>query len=184
MRTPGHYRLIPTGNYSEIKRCQITRAGQLKEREWLFRGQMWRKSWRSRWARKAMRQVGAAPARLSYQPAGHESMWEPASWRVLHKKKGAGDIIHPVGTWHTGHRKQPGLVWEYGFVLEIQSHTNQHKSIGAYESQHVETHFRTIFFGEKKKRGKWLPFIWISWALLSMEEILVTLSILYSVHFG
>ena len=73
---------------SENKSCQITRSGQLKEREWLFRGQMWRKSWRSRWARKAMRQVGAAPARLSYQPAGHESMWEPASWRVLHKKRG------------------------------------------------------------------------------------------------
>ena len=108
---------------------------------------MWRKSWRSRWARKAMRQVGAAPARFSYQPAGHESMWEPASWRVA-QKRGWETLhrvynIHPVGTCHTGHRKQPGMVWSGNMV------------IGAYESQHVETHFCTFFFEKIEKVTEW-----------------------------
>ena len=125
MRTPGHFRLI--------RALRITLKKVLKSKNVKFLGLASLKKESDFFAGKCGGKVeghdGQEKRCGKSGPPPHASHINQLAMRAcesqqvgeLHKKKGAGDIIHPVGTCHTGRRKQPGLVWEYGFVLKIPS---------------------------------------------------------------
>ena len=125
MRTPGHYRLIPSLGITlrkvlESKDVKLLALGSLKKESDFLAGKCGGKVEGHDGQEKRCGKSGPPPHASHINQLAMRAC-ESQQVGELHKKKGAGDIIHQVGTCHTGHRKQPGLVWEYGFVLKIPS---------------------------------------------------------------
>ena len=121
MRTPGHYRLIPSLGIIlkkdlESKDVKLLALGSLKKESDFFAGKCGGKVEGHDGQEKRCGKSGPPPHaphinQLAMRACESQQVGE------FHKKGVYNGVynIHPVGTCHTGHRKQPGMVWDYGY---------------------------------------------------------------------
>ena len=122
MRTPGHSRLIPSLGITlkkilESKDVKLLALGSLKKESDFFAGKCGGKVEGHDGQEKRCGKSGPPPHASNINQLAMRAC-ESQQVGELHKKGGGRHYIgciHPVGTCHTGQRKQPGMVWKYGY---------------------------------------------------------------------